>query len=128
MEISFARDIRLLMIAILYWKGHSFSMLRVQKWLLVGFWEAMHYNYKLDENLLKTLIKRNILPSDPNKRIKLIIYNNKLKISSLVINNNSIPSIRVLQKTNVIYQSKCTLEGSISENNSIYAGLTQLHY
>ena len=27
----------------------------------------MHYNYKLDENILKALIQRNILPADPNK-------------------------------------------------------------
>ena len=30
----------------------------------------MHYNYKLDENILKTLIQRNILPTDPNKKNK----------------------------------------------------------
>ena len=28
----------------------------------------MHYNYKLDEKILKILIHRNILPSDPNKK------------------------------------------------------------
>ena len=27
----------------------------------------MQYNYKLDENILKQLIKRNILPTDSNK-------------------------------------------------------------
>ena len=37
----------------------------------------MHYNYKSDEKLLKNLIHRNILPTDPNKQIKLIIYDNK---------------------------------------------------
>ena len=30
----------------------------------------MHYNYKLDENISKMLIKRNILPTDPNKKNK----------------------------------------------------------
>ena len=28
----------------------------------------MHYNQKLNENILETLIQRNILPSDPNKK------------------------------------------------------------
>ena len=28
---------------------------------------------QLDENILKTLIQRNVLPTDPNKKIKLII-------------------------------------------------------
>ena len=49
----------------------------------------MHYNYKLDENILKTLIQGNILPTDPNKKIKLIIYNNKSKTSNLLIKYNS---------------------------------------
>ena len=56
--------------------------------------------------------------------MKFIIDYNKFKTSNLVINNNSSLSIGVLQKTNVIYQSKCTLEDCISENNSIYVGLT----
>ena len=53
----------------------------------------MHYNYKSDEEILKTLIHRNMLPTDPNKKIKLIIYYN-----NLVIRNNSSPLIGVLQK------------------------------
>ena len=56
----------------------------------------MHYNHKLDENVLKTLIKRNMLSTDPNKKIKLIIYYSKFKTSYLVINNNSSLLIRVL--------------------------------
>ena len=59
----------------------------------------MHYNYKSDEKILKTLIHRNILPTDPNKKIKLIIYYNKFKTSNLVIRNNSSSSIGVLQKS-----------------------------
>ena len=48
----------------------------------------MHYNDKLDENIFKMLIQRNILLTDPNKKIKLNIYYNKSKTSSLVINNS----------------------------------------
>ena len=76
----------------------------------------MHYNYKSDEKILKTLIHRNILPTDPNEKIKLIMYYNKFKTSSLVIKNNSSPSIRVLQKNNVLHQFKCPLGDCISEN------------
>ena len=64
---------------------------------------------------------KNILPNDPNKKIKLIIYYNKFKTSTLVIKNNSSPSIGVLQKkkkkNNVIYHFKCPLKDCISENN-----------
>ena len=84
----------------------------------------MHYNYKSDERIMKTLIHKNILPTDPNKKIKLIIYYNKFKTSNLVIRNNSTPSIGVLQKTNVIYKFKSPLGDCISDNNNIYVGLT----
>ena len=30
--------------------------------------KQMHYNYKSDERILKTLIHRNILSTDPNKK------------------------------------------------------------
>ena len=83
----------------------------------------MHYNYKSDEKILKTLIHKNILPTDPNKKIKLVIYYNKFKTSNLVIRNNSSPSIGVLQKNNVIYKFKCPLGDCISDNNNIYVGL-----
>ena len=64
----------------------------------------MHYNYKSDEKILKTLIHKNIIPTDPNKIIKLVIYYNKFKTSNLVIRNN--------------------LGDCISDNNNIYVGLT----
>ena len=76
------------------------------------------------KKILKTLIHRNKLPTDPNKKIKLIYYN-KFKTSNLVIRNNSPPSIGVLKKTNVIYKFKCPLGDCISDNNNnIYVGLT----
>ena len=86
----------------------------------------MHNNYKSDEKILKTLIHKNILPTDPNKKIKRIIYYNKFKTSNLFIRNNSSPSIGVLQKTNVIYKFKCPLGDCISDNNNISVGLTTL--
>ena len=51
----------------------------------------MLYNFKLDEDILKTLILRNIFPTDPNEKIKLIIYYKKFKTSNLVISSNSSP-------------------------------------
>ena len=94
-----------------------------QTYIKLFYRNQMHYNYKLDEKILKTLIHRNILPIDPNKKIKLIIYYNKFKTLNLVIRNNSSPSIGVLQKTNVIYKFKCPLGDCISDdNNNIYVG------
>ena len=42
----------------------------------------MHYNYKSDENILKALIHKNILHTDPNKIIKLITYYKKFETSN----------------------------------------------
>ena len=39
-------------------------------------YNQMHHNYKSDEQILKTLIHTNILPTDHNKKVKLIIYSN----------------------------------------------------
>ena len=61
-----------------------------------------HYNYESDEKILKTLIHRNILPTDPNKKIKLIIYYSKLQTCKLVIKDNSTLSIGFLQKKHYI--------------------------
>ena len=73
------------------------------------------------KKILKALIHKNILPTDPNKKIKLvIIYYNKFKTSNLGIRNNSTPLIGVLQKTNVIHKFKCPLGDCISDNNNIY--------
>ena len=84
----------------------------------------MHYNYKSDEKILKTLIHRNILSTDPYKKIKLIIHHNNFENSNLVIRNNSSPSPGVLQKNKVIYKYECPLGDCISDNNNIYVGLT----
>ena len=95
-----------------------------QTYIKLFYRNQMNYNYKSDEKVLKTLIHGNILPTDPNKKIKLIIYYNKFKTSNLVIRNSFSPSIGVLQKINVIYKFKCPLGDCISDNNNIYVGLT----
>ena len=84
----------------------------------------MHYDYKSDEKILKTLNHRNILPTDPNKKIKFIIYYNKFKTSNLVIKIISLLRLEFCKKNRVIYQFKCPLGDCISENNNIYVGLT----
>ena len=102
---------------------HFMSTYVMKKYWKYWFTETL---FSSDEKILKTLIHRNILPTDPNKKIKLIIYYNKFKTSNLVIKNNSSPSIGVLQKNNVIYKFKCPLGDCISDNDSI--GWFNLYY
>ena len=102
---------------------HHHNQTNKQKFIKHFYRNQMHHIYKLDQNISKTLIKRNILPLVQLKKIKPI-YKNKVKTSNFVFNNNSPFSIGILQKNNVIYHFKCTLEDCISENDSIYVGLT----
>ena len=39
-----------------------------QTYIKLFYRNQMHYNYKSDEKILKTLIHKNILPTDPNKK------------------------------------------------------------
>ena len=43
-----------------------------QTYIKIFYRNQMHYNYKSDEKIFKTLIHKNILPTDPNKKIKLL--------------------------------------------------------
>ena len=103
----------------------TLNLVNKHLWKLFFFYrDQIHNLYKLDDNILKTLIQRNIFPTDANKRIKLLIYFDKFKTSNFVIKNNSTFSIGILHKTYVIYQFKCPLGDCISENNNIYISLT----
>ena len=75
-----------------------------QTYIKLFYRKQSRYNYKSDEKILKTLIHKNILTTDPNKKKKkLIIYYNKFKTLNLVIRNNSSLSIGVLQKKTTLY-------------------------
>ena len=45
----------------------------VNKHIKLFYRKQILCNYESDEKLVKTLIHRNILPTDPNKKIKLIV-------------------------------------------------------
>ena len=64
---------------------HCTTLPSQQTYIKRFYRNQMLYNYKSDEKILKTLIHRNILPTVPNKKIKLIIYYNKFKTFNSVI-------------------------------------------
>ena len=53
---------------------HCNTLINRQTFIKHCYHNQMHYNYKLDENILKTLIQRNVLSIDPNKKIKNLSY------------------------------------------------------
>ena len=42
------------------------------------------------------LIQKNVSPTDPTKKVRLIIYYNKFKTSNLIISNNNAPPMNFL--------------------------------
>ena len=46
--------------------------------------KQFYRNCKIDEHVLKNLIRKNVLPTDPTKKVRLIIYYNKFKTSNLI--------------------------------------------
>ena len=62
-----------------------------------------HSNYKIDEHILKNLIQKNVLPTDPTKKVTFIIYYNKFKTSNLIISNNTSSSTKLLDRTNACW-------------------------
>ena len=83
-----------------------------------------HINYKIDENILKNLIHKNVLPIDPIKKVRLIIYFKKFKTSNLIISNSTSPSTALLDRTNIGYFIKCSLGECVSQENSAYVVFT----
>ena len=88
------------------------------------YYEAQtHCNYKLDERILKDIITNNTRPTDPNKKLNLIIFYRNLKTHNLVIKNNLAKPPTALQKSNVIYEFECPLShGNVTPR---YIGFTQ---
>ena len=82
-------------------------------------------NHKQSINLYnKNLIQKNVLPTDPTKRVWLIIYYNKFKTSNVIISNNTSLSTELLDRTNVLNMFKCPLGDCVFKENSAYIGLT----
>ena len=59
----------------------------------------MHPNFKLDEKILKNIIHRYISPIDNKNKIRFIIYYKKFKTLNLVVNKNSFPPSKIIEKT-----------------------------
>ena len=60
----------------------------------------MHYNDKLDKQVITNIIKRHIKPIEKQKQIKLIINYTKFKTSKFIKNNINFAKI-LLNHTNV---------------------------
>ena len=82
-------------------------------------------NYKTDEHIYKkNLIQNNVFPTDPTKKVRLIIYYSNFKTFNLIISNNNFPFTEVLDRANVVYMFKCPLGDCVSKEDIAYVALT----
>ena len=90
------------------------QILNHKKSINLYYKKQFHCNYKIDEHILKYLIQKSVLPTNPTKKVRLIIYYNKFKTSNQIISNNTSPFTELLERTNVVYVFKCPLEDCVS--------------
>ena len=82
----------------------------------------MHKNYKIDEKVLRDILKTDVVCSDPQYKFNLIIYYRNNSASSLVMKNNTAPPLPPLQQKNLVYAFNCPLSHSKA---TAYIGYTE---
>ena len=90
----------------------------------------MNQNYKLEERVIKQLIKDNTHCIESDKRLDLIIYYKNMKTCNLVMKNNPAQKPEPLQQNNVVYEFRCPLDHTTDEGQpdvkpQTYIGYTQ---
>ena len=81
--------------------------------------------YKEDERIMRQIIKRNVTPTDPQKRISFTIYYKNKKTSNLLMRNSPKREIDKMQQSHVIYRYSCN-QGDCETLPSIYIGMTTM--
>ena len=82
----------------------------------------MHQNYRIEERVIKDIIRNNSKPIDLDQHLNIIFYYKKPRCSNLIMKNNLAIKSTPLQKTNVIYSFSCPSPHCKADQ---YIGLTQ---
>ena len=87
----------------------------------------MNSSYKVDEKVLKKIIKDNVQSKNENHKINVVIYYNNLKTMNMVMRNNLTLNKRELSQFNIIYEFKCPKDECIRQQNinNAYLGYTE---
>ena len=75
----------------------------------IFYQNQMSDTYKIDEKVIKTILKNNVKCNNENDKLKLIIYYKNKKTASLVMKNNQNPVTDTLKRSNIVYQFDCNL-------------------
>ena len=84
----------------------------------------MSPSYRVDERVLRGIIRKNVKCKQPNTRLQLTIYYKNTKIGSLIMRNNITKDKSHLKTTNVVYQFKCPYEDCQLRLTGDYIGMT----
>ena len=83
----------------------------------------MHKNYKLEEKIIKDIIRKNLKCKDSdNEQLKNIFYNKNNKVSNLGIKNSLTIQTEDLNNTNVVYKYTCN---RMTCHSASYVGKTR---
>ena len=88
----------------------------------VYYRNQMHDNYKIDEKVVKEIVKNHVKCIDSNYKINLIVYYKNRKTSNLVVKNNLSPPKPYFQNTDLVYAFKCPLS---HPKVTLYVGYTR---
>ena len=81
----------------------------------------MSSDYKIEERIIKDIIYKNVKPTDPEQKLRLVIYYKSKKTSQLLITNRRKAEPAPLREDHVIYEHTCTIEGCGPQT---YIGMT----
>ena len=81
--------------------------------------------YKEDERIMRQIVKKNVTPVDPNKKILFTIYYKNKKTSDLLLRNSPKIESKKTQRSNVIYRYTCS-RGNCAALPSSYIGMTTM--
>ena len=92
------------------------------KYIEIFYKNHMSSEYKKDEAIMRDIILKNVHPSNPDEKIKLIIYYKSMKTSHLLLRNRPAQDKSSLQQDHVIYRHTCN---NVDCGPHSYIGMTR---
>merc|ERR1712121_271651 len=77
--------------------------------ILDNWYNKSHFStkYTEDERIMKQIVKKNVTPTDPNKKLLFTIYYKNKKTCDFLLRNSPKIEKKEIQKSNVIYRYIC---------------------
>ncbi|XP_050709685.1 uncharacterized protein LOC126994416 [Eriocheir sinensis] len=93
----------------------------------INIYYKSHFStaYKEDERIMKQIIRRNVTPTDPEKKLNIVIYYKSKKTSHLIMRNSPQEEKTPTQESHVVYRFICK-RGICEALPSTYIGMTTM--